>query len=52
MAARPRRAPLGEDGGFRLTDTVLHDITGQHPIGGICILYTPWGSRIRFAFTR
>jgi hypothetical protein len=30
---------------------VRDDITAQHPIGGIFILYTPWGGRIRFALT-
>ena len=32
--------------------TVRDDIAGRHPIGGIFILYTPWGGRIRFAFRR
>jgi hypothetical protein len=32
--------------------TVRDDTTRQHPIGGIFILYTPWGGRIRFAFRR
>jgi hypothetical protein len=32
--------------------TVWTKISAQHPIGRIFILYTPWGGRIRFAFTR
>ena len=32
--------------------TVLHEITREHPIGRIFILYTPWGGLIQFAFTQ